>query len=52
MTEAEKARKLLAEMERDKQRACLAELNAILKKYGYALTTTPSHIKFVRRKPE
>lgn len=42
--ELAEARRLVMEEEQRKQQACMAELEVILRKYGYNLQTTPARI--------
>ena len=44
----EEARLLVQKAEEERQAACVAELKAILKKYGYMLSVTPAQIMLVR----
>ena len=44
----EEARLLVQKAEEERQAACVAEIEAVLKKYGYMLRVTPAQIMLVR----
>ena len=46
--ELAKARLLVQKAEEERQAACAAEIEAVLKKYGYMLRVTPAQIMLVR----